>query len=162
MAIWEPCNYVSNLAYDRLVVEICKQQDWTLDQLDVRRIAEAYALITFGSTFFHGSETKLGMLQDNISNNLFTYILHQVPISLLLCLSICICFKGLNDKYSIWSNFTWPFNFSKEYDLCRNCPILARWFIICFLSNITGWDFRYVSVQGCYTMEPNSTNCWCS
>ena len=28
-----------------------------------------------------------------------------------------------------------------------------------FLSNITGWDFRYVSVQGCYTMEPNSTNC---
>ena len=31
MAIWEPCNYVSNLAYDRLVVEICKQEDWTLD-----------------------------------------------------------------------------------------------------------------------------------
>ena len=84
MAIWEPCNYVSNLAYDRLVVEICNQQDWTLDKLDVRRIAEAYSLITFGSTFFHGSETKLGMLQDNISNNLFTYILHQVPISLFL------------------------------------------------------------------------------
>lgn len=23
MAIWEPCNYVSNLAYDRLLVEMC-------------------------------------------------------------------------------------------------------------------------------------------
>lgn len=90
MAIWEPCNYVSNLAYDRLVVEICNQQDWTLDQLDVRRIAEAYALITFGSTFFHGSETKLGMLQDNISNNLFTYILHQALNLLLLLVSKCI------------------------------------------------------------------------
>ena len=25
MAIWEPCNYVSNLAYNRLVVELCHQ-----------------------------------------------------------------------------------------------------------------------------------------
>ena len=78
MAIWEPCNYVSNLAYDRLVLEICNQNDWTLEEMDVSKIAQAYALITFGSAFFHGSETKLGMLQDNISNNLFTYILHQV------------------------------------------------------------------------------------
>ena len=44
MAIWEPCNYVSNLAYDRLVVEICNQEDWTLGEMDVRRIAEAFAI----------------------------------------------------------------------------------------------------------------------
>ena len=31
MAIWEPCNYVSNLAYDRLVVELCTQTDWVMD-----------------------------------------------------------------------------------------------------------------------------------
>ena len=31
MAIWEPCNYVSNLAYDRLVVELCTQADWVMD-----------------------------------------------------------------------------------------------------------------------------------
>ena len=78
MAIWEPCNYVSNLAYDRLVVEICNQEGWTLDEIDVRRIAEAYALITVGSAFFHGSETRLGSQQDGFSNDLFTYILHQV------------------------------------------------------------------------------------
>ena len=29
MDIWEPCNYASNLAYDRLVLEMCLQQDWT-------------------------------------------------------------------------------------------------------------------------------------
>ena len=44
MAIWEPCNYVSNLAYDRLVVEICNQKDWTLGEVDVKRIAEAFAI----------------------------------------------------------------------------------------------------------------------
>ena len=30
MAIWEPCNYVSNLAYDRLLVEMCVQQVWLI------------------------------------------------------------------------------------------------------------------------------------
>ena len=44
MAIWEPCNYVSNLAYDRLVVEVCNQKDWTLGEVDVKRIAEAFAI----------------------------------------------------------------------------------------------------------------------
>ena len=78
MAIWEPCNYVSNLAYDRLVVELCHQDNWTIDQLSVRRIAEAFAIVTFGSGFFHGSETINGKIQDTRSNDLFTYILHQV------------------------------------------------------------------------------------
>ena len=31
MDIWEPCNYVSNLAYDRLLVEICVQQVVMID-----------------------------------------------------------------------------------------------------------------------------------
>ena len=80
MAIWEPCNYVSNLAYDRLVVEICNQEDWTLGEIDVNRIAEAFALVSFGSSMMHGSETHLGELQDTTSNNLFGYILHQASM----------------------------------------------------------------------------------
>ena len=31
MDIWEPCNYVSNLAYDRLLVEMCVQQVATIE-----------------------------------------------------------------------------------------------------------------------------------
>ena len=31
MAIREPCNYVSNLANDRLVVELCSQTDWVME-----------------------------------------------------------------------------------------------------------------------------------
>ena len=78
MAIWEPCNYISNLAYDRLVLELCHQDGWTMDQEDVRRVAEAFAIVTFGSSFMHGSETQLGRIQDTRSNDLFAYILHQV------------------------------------------------------------------------------------
>ena len=80
MAIWEPCNYISNLAYDRLVLELCRQDDWTLGQMDVRRIAEAFAIVTFGSSFFHASETCLGKIQDTKSNDLFIYILHQASM----------------------------------------------------------------------------------
>ena len=107
MAIWEPCNYVSNLAYDRLVVEICKQEDWTLGEYDVRRIAEAFSLVTFGSSFMHGSgETILGQLQDTTSNNLFAYILHQVlrerrKLKLNLKIGVLIIFLGIYVKYSL-------------------------------------------------------------
>ena len=84
IAIWEPCNYVSNLAYDRLALEICNQENWTIDELDIRRIGEAFALVTFGSSFWHGSETRLGKDQDTKSNDLFTYILHQVS-TFIIC-----------------------------------------------------------------------------
>merc|ERR1719192_1416934 len=81
MAIWEPCNYVSNLAYDRLVVEMCNQDNWILGTMEVKKkIAEAFALVTFGSSFMHGSETLLGGQQDLLSDDLFTYILHQASM----------------------------------------------------------------------------------
>merc|ERR1712223_48635 len=80
MAIWEPCNYVSNLAYDRLLVEICVQQGWTLPAKMVTKIAESFAILTFGSSFMHGSNTRLGVEQDVRSNNLFPYIIHQAAV----------------------------------------------------------------------------------
>ena len=80
MAIWEPCNFVSNLAYDRLVVELCNQKDWTLSEEAITKIAEAYAIVTFGSSFWHGTETHLGLIQDTKSNDLFTFVLHQAAM----------------------------------------------------------------------------------
>ena len=80
MAIWEPCNTVSNLAYDRLAVELCSQTDWTMSQEQVNKIAQTFALVTFGSAFYHGSETVLGNRQDTTSNDLFAFILHQAGL----------------------------------------------------------------------------------
>ena len=42
MDIWEPCNFASNLAYDRLAVEICSQTDWSFPQQVVVRFFVLY------------------------------------------------------------------------------------------------------------------------
>ena len=77
MAIWEPCNYVSNLAYDRLVVELCSQTDWVMPLHTLNSIRKTFAILTFGSSFMHGSETQLGARQDVMSNDLLAFLLHQ-------------------------------------------------------------------------------------
>ena len=80
MAIWEPCNYVSNLAYDRLVVELCSQTDWVMPLHTLNDIRQTFAILTFASAFFHGSETELGARQDGMSNQLLAFILHQAML----------------------------------------------------------------------------------
>merc|ERR1719228_507009 len=81
MDIWEPCNYASNLAYDRLVLEMYMQDNWTFPQHTVTKIAEAFSLVTFGSAFMHGSNTHLGGKMDLTSNDLFVYIVYQAGVS---------------------------------------------------------------------------------
>ena len=43
-------------------------------------IRQTYALLTFASSFYHGSETHLGERQDGMSNALFAFILHQAML----------------------------------------------------------------------------------
>jgi len=81
MDIWEPCNYASNLAYDRLMLEMCLQEDWAFSSQTVGNISQAFALITFGSAFMHGSNTELGQKQDTVSNDLFPFIIYQAGVS---------------------------------------------------------------------------------
>jgi len=81
MDIWEPCNYASNLAYDRLMIEMCLQEDWFFSSHTVSKISQAFALITYGSAFMHGSNTELGQKQDTVSNDLFPFIIYQAGVS---------------------------------------------------------------------------------
>jgi len=81
IAIWEPCNYASNLAYDRLMVEVCLQQGWAFPRETVAKIAEAFAIVTAASSFFHGSQTQLGGDMDRKSNDLFVFIVYQAGVS---------------------------------------------------------------------------------
>jgi len=81
MDIWEPCNYASNLAYDRLMFEMCLQEDWAFSPQTVANISQAFALITYGSAFMHGSNTELGQKQDTVSNDLFPFIIYQAGVS---------------------------------------------------------------------------------
>ena len=91
MDIWEPCNYISNLAYDRLAVEMCLQQDWALSEHTVSKIAQAFAINTFASAFMHGSDTRLGGGQDVRSNDLFPFIIYQAREFYL---------KVMNERYN--------------------------------------------------------------
>ena len=95
MDIWEPCNYISNLAYDRLAVEMCLQQDWTLSEHTVSKIAQAFAINTFASAFMHGSDTRLGGGQDVRSNDLFPFIIYQARDIYLISLLKVDCLGTL-------------------------------------------------------------------
>merc|ERR1711971_554391 len=62
-------------------VDMCLQQEWTLSQHTVSKIAQAFAINTFASAFMHGSNTQLGGGQDVRSNDLFPFIIYQAGVS---------------------------------------------------------------------------------
>ncbi len=68
--IYEPCNYVSNIAYHRTMIEVCergRRDDlaWTLPQEIVRGFVEVYNALGVGSAMFHASNTAVGSAIDN-------------------------------------------------------------------------------------------------
>ena len=73
MAIWEPCNYVSNLAYDRLVLEMCNQ---------VNFISLDYELL--GNKFF---KRKTGLWEKRMSKELLRH-LQLLHLALLSCMGV--------------------------------------------------------------------------
>ena len=80
LAIWEPCNYASNLAYNKLTQEICAQ-NWSIPPEWVVAMGRSFAMITFGSAFMHASKTQLGTKNDVFTNDIFAYNLHQIGMA---------------------------------------------------------------------------------
>jgi len=72
--IWEPCNYASNIAYYRTVVEQCTRKSWSMPQDSVNTIIKAYASLGAGSSFMHMSETFTGGISDVRVNDLIGYV----------------------------------------------------------------------------------------
>jgi len=63
------------------MLEMCLQEDWVFSSQTVGNISQAFALITYGSAFMHGSNTELGQKQDTVSNDLFPFIIYQAGVS---------------------------------------------------------------------------------
>ena len=80
MTIWEPCNYASNLAYDKLSQEICAQ-NWSIPSEWVQAVGRSFNVLAFGSVFMHGSNTRLGAKNDLFADDIFAYILHQIGVA---------------------------------------------------------------------------------
>jgi len=57
---FEPCNYVSNVAYYHAVTKICDYPDWSVSAEDVTNIKRMYATLAAGSAFMHDSHTYVG------------------------------------------------------------------------------------------------------
>ena len=78
------------------------QHAWTFSPETVTKIAESFAIVTFGSAFFHGSETFLGGNQDVMSNNLLAYVIHQAAVETLpfdpIIHDLSYTPRGLNGK----------------------------------------------------------------
>ena len=103
MAIWEPCNYASNVAYYHTAREICKRESWTLSNdygrfqtsfniriesiltytlyIVVSAMFENFAQLAQGSAFMHGSNTHVGGVADVKLNDLFAYTVYQAMVT---------------------------------------------------------------------------------
>ena len=61
MLIYQPCNYVSNMAFYHSVTRICDYGDsWNFDTEYVRALKRSFAELAMGSAFKHGSDTGAG------------------------------------------------------------------------------------------------------
>jgi len=60
MKIYEPCNYVSNIAYYHAVSRICDNPSWNMDTSFVNAQKRSFANLAMGSSFKHGSDTNAG------------------------------------------------------------------------------------------------------
>ena len=63
----EPCNYASNLAYYHDVTMICQHEGWNIPKEYSTAMAQGFAALAMGSSFWHGSHTLLGNIADNRS-----------------------------------------------------------------------------------------------
>ena len=83
ITIFEPCNWVSNVAYYRTLASVCDKSDWTISPEAVKGFAQGFALLGSGSAFYHASGTQLGCQVDNIPINILAYLAHQQALAAL-------------------------------------------------------------------------------
>ncbi|KAF2367511.1 hypothetical protein FHG87_001741, partial [Trinorchestia longiramus] len=87
MLIYEPCNYASNIAYYHAFIEICTRKHigkpFFLSEDYVNAIGKGFSAMAWGSSFWHGSNTKLGLQQDEKSLAVLAYAFHQASLSAL-------------------------------------------------------------------------------
>ena len=77
--VYEPCNTVSNAAYYRTAANLC---DGTSDMSrgDRDAVVAAVAHMAYGSSFWHGSHTRLGNVADNGLIQVIAYADYQVMV----------------------------------------------------------------------------------
>jgi len=83
MIIYEPCNYVSNVAYYRSATRVCDYPDWSIDTDQIKGLKRSFATLAMGSAMWHGSHTYVGYSFDNNMIAVISYLAHQASVSSL-------------------------------------------------------------------------------
>eukprot|EP00811_Abedinium_folium_P028354 NODE_4383_length_1898_cov_5.438171.p1 GENE.NODE_4383_length_1898_cov_5.438171~~NODE_4383_length_1898_cov_5.438171.p1 ORF type:complete len:486 (-),score=119.10 NODE_4383_length_1898_cov_5.438171:274-1731(-) len=72
--IIEPCNTISNLAYYRILPDLCaKRANLTMDDDYVSAVIQGFATLGMGSSFMHASRTHLGQSFDRLPIAVIAY-----------------------------------------------------------------------------------------
>jgi len=77
--IIEPCNTVSNLAYYRILPDLCNvRHNLTMSDAYANALIGSFATLGMGSSFMHGSRTHLGGTFDNVPIAVIAYQYQQL------------------------------------------------------------------------------------
>lgn len=79
--IYEPCNYVSNVAYYHVSTQMCDYSKWNFADSLVDAMIQSFAHLAYGSAFWHGSRTHLGNLCDNRFIDFVAYVGYQGSVA---------------------------------------------------------------------------------
>ena len=82
--IYEPCNYVSNVAFYHVSTEFCNNAgNFAFPREYEVALNQAFSFLGFGSAFWHGSHTLLGTIADNRFIANIAYAAHQASLAAL-------------------------------------------------------------------------------
>ena len=77
--IFEPCNYVSNVAYYHSASQTC-EHNWSTSEKDVQALKRAFSGLALGSSLMHGSHTNVGKSMDNINIATISYMAYIIAV----------------------------------------------------------------------------------
>ena len=74
--MYEPCNYVSNVAYYHSMMRVCEYPMWNANSTLKQAYKRGFAILAAGSSHMHGSHTMLGTVFDNMMISFIAYLAH--------------------------------------------------------------------------------------
>jgi len=89
ITIYEPCNYVSNVAYYHSANRVCTYPEFESGDDYQKALKRAFASLTIGSAMMHGTFTYVGVAFDVQFISVIAYLAHTMSVSSLPCTGHC-------------------------------------------------------------------------
>jgi hypothetical protein len=98
--MYEPCNYVSNVAYYHSANRVCTYPEFASGDDYQKALKRSFASLTIGSAMMHGSFTNVGTAFDCQMISIIAYLSHQISTSNSPCVGDCNVhmLKELSDR----------------------------------------------------------------